>query len=240
MNKDLSSALKRIGDFFFTRRCSICGEVVELDDELCSSCLTAKRIELPRCQYCGASKERCSCRKNKNEYASIVAPFYYEDSIANAVNRCKSSNMPFLAKEFARQMYSCIEQEYFDIEFDYITFIPMSNIDLLKRGFNQSELIAKELSDLTGIECRALLKKVRRTKPQKEQSAKKRLVNVYGAFDLSDKESVRGKTILIVDDVKTTGSTLNECSKMLKIYDAKAVYASVFAIIPPKRNQNNG
>lgn len=234
MNKDLSAALKRIGDFFFTRRCSICGEVVELDDTLCSSCNSVKRIELPRCQYCGVAKERCSCKKNKNEYTRIAAPFYYEDSIAKAVNRCKNSNMPFLAKEFARQMLSCIKQEYSDIEFDYITFIPMSNIDLLKRGFNQSELIAKELSDLAGVECRALLKKIRRTKPQKEQSAKDRLVNVYGAFDLTDREAVKDKTVLIVDDVKTTGSTLNECSKMLKIYGAKAIYALAFAIIPPE------
>lgn len=231
MNNDFKQALNRIGDALFTRRCRICGEVVELDSDFCEKCDRVERIALPRCDYCGASKDCCNCKKHKNEYKRIIAPFYYEDSIENAVNRCKSSNMPFLAKEFARQISISCKEEYCDIHFDCITFVPMTGFDSFKRGFNQSQLIAKELSSLICVDSVKLLKKIRRTKPQKTQRARQRKVNVYGAFDLIDKDFVKDKTILLVDDVKTTGSTLNECAKMLKIYGAKDVYCAVFALV---------
>ncbi|MCD7796675.1 MAG: hypothetical protein LUG95_03415 [Clostridiales bacterium] len=83
-----------------------------------------------------------------------------------------------------------------------------------------------------------LLVKVEHTKPQKKLSARRRKVNLYGAFDVIDKEYVEGKTILLIDDVKTTGSTLNECTKMLKIYGAKAVYCATLAIVEPKSKKD--
>ncbi len=123
------------------------------------------------------------------------------------------------------------------ISFDYITFIPVSKKTLKKRDYNQAYLIATQLSKLLDVEVLDVLAKVSKTKPQKSLSAKERKVNVYGAFDLKDKSAVKDKTFLIIDDVKTTGSTLNECSKMLNIYGAKAVYAATLAVAAPKKKE---
>ncbi|EKC70523.1 phosphoribosyltransferase, partial [human gut metagenome] len=75
-----------------------------------------------------------------------------------------------------------------------------------------------------------MLIKVRKTKSQKSLSARERKVNVYGAFDVKDKKIVKGKNILLIDDLKTTGSTLNECAKMLNIYGASGVWSATIAI----------
>lgn len=78
---------------------------------------------------------------------------------------------------------------------------------------------------------------MRKTKSQKSLSARERKVNVYGAFDVKDKEIVIGKNILLIDDLKTTGSTLNECAKMLNIYGASGVWSATIAIAPEKKKR---
>ena len=92
-------------------------------------------------------------------------------------------------------MAECISKSY-NVDFDMITYIPMTKKDFRKRDYNQSYLLAKEISDILNIELEDLLIKVRKTKSQKSLSARERKVNVYGAFDVKDKEIVKGKNIL--------------------------------------------
>ena len=84
------------------------------------------------------------------------------------------------------------------------------------------------------IVAEVLKSDVRKTKEQKSLNARERKTNVYGAFDLKDKDIVINKRILLIDDVKTTGSTLNECAKMLNIYGAESVWAATLAVAVPK------
>lgn len=234
---DLLVALKRISYALFTKRCALCGAVIELDDELCDDCKKTERICMPICTHCGCAVQDCACNKNKNEYKQIVAPYYYEDSIVRAVYNFKDGKMPFLSKKFAEDMLLSVNECYADIEFDYITFVPLRALKKLKRGYNQSELLCNDIAKSMGIEALPLLKKVHYTGIQHHKSAKERRAAVFGAYDVADKykNCLTDKTILIVDDVKTTGSTLNECAKMLKIYGAKAVYAVSFAITKKSR-----
>ena len=138
----------------------------------------------------------------------------------------------------AREMTNKINESFCDINFDFVTFVPLSKRRYRKRGYNQAELLALKIADRLSIPCLKSLNKIRETETQRGASAKERRVNLFGAFDLVDGFDIDGKTVLLVDDVKTTGSTLNECSEILKAYGAKAVYCSVFAVTKRKKKND--
>ncbi len=229
---NLFSAIKKIFSAVIPNRCKVCGNVIELDESLCDECKKLKMIRSPRCKYCGYEKSDCRCNKHKNEYKQIAAPFYYESNVIIGVHNFKENGMPFLAKGYAEYMLSAIKECYAGTDFDLITFVPLRRVKKHIRGFNQSELIAGHLSANMNVPCADMLDKVRYTGVQHKKSAKQRKIAAFGAYDVKKKykDKLDGKVILLIDDVKTTGSTLNECAKMLKIYGAKAVYASAFAI----------
>lgn len=238
---DFLDALKTMSYAIVTRRCALCGEVVELDESLCDECKSAQKISSPKCMYCGCAKADCNCKKHKNEYKQIAAVYYYSDSIVRAVHNFKDLNMPFLSEHFANDMLAVIDELYSEIEFDCITFVPLRRFRKLKRGYNQSQLIAEQLSKSMHTKCIPLLKKVRYTGVQHNKTAKQRKADVFGAYDVADKfkNALDGKTILLVDDVKTTASTLNECAKMLTIYGVKEVYAISFALTKKEKSSSN-
>lgn len=238
---DFSDAFKTMSYALVTRRCALCGEVVELDESLCDECKSAQKIVSPRCMLCGCSKADCNCKKHKNEYKQLAAVYYYKNSIVRAVHNFKDLDMPFLARHFADDILDVINELYGDIAFDCITFVPLRKYKKLKRGYNQSQLIAQSLSQAMNITCMPLLKKVRYTGVQHNKSARQRKADVFGAYDVIGKYKgcLDGKTILLVDDVKTTGSTLNECAKMLNIYGAKEVYAISFALTKKEKHSSD-
>lgn len=226
----IKEALYKLSYALFPRRCEICGEVVEFDKNRCENCESLDMITGDICEYCGHKKEDCSCKKHKMEYKSIVAPYYYNNKLFVALHRFKFNNFYELSKGMGKEIARCVIDRYSDVNFDCVTYIPLSKKRQRKRGYNQAELLARVVSKNIGVPVENLLYKVFDNKAQRTQSAKQRKVNVYGAFDLFDNVDVTDKTILLIDDVKTTGSTLNECAKMLKIYGCKEVYAASFAI----------
>lgn len=217
----------------FTKRCVICGKTIEFDEIFCHECASAKHIELPVCLKCGCEKADCICKKehHKPEYKAVVAPYYYRDSIAQGILNCKMHDLPHLTKAQGAEIAKTVNSLYELVKFDCVTYIPMRNYDEKYRGFNQSALLAKEVSRICGLDCAGLLVKKRKTKMQKRQGAESRYVNMYNAFDLAKNAEVAGKTILLIDDVKTTGATLSSAALTLKAYGAKAVYCAVFAIV---------
>lgn len=109
----------------------------------------------------------------------------------------------------------------FNCKIDYIVSVPMHLSKLRKRGYNQSFLLANDLAKITGIDfIKDLLIKVKNTKRQVGLNISKRKTNLKDSFSVKDKykDIIRGKNILIIDDVFTTGSTINECARILKIY----------------------
>ena len=105
----------------------------------------------------------------------------------------------------------------------------MRRKDINRRGYNQTKLIAKELAKLSGKPCKAFLKKTRDAKEQKTLSAKERRENMKDIFAACNIKSLYGRSVLIIDDVCTTGSTVSEAAKVLKESGAVFVAASVFA-----------
>ncbi len=228
--KDLFGVIKLM---LFPKRCALCGKVIAFDAHICEECAQAERIKLPVCLKCGCSKEDCVCKRasKKPEYKSVVAPFYYSGSTSRGVLDLKMNDMPRLAEGQGAEIAKTVKRLYELIDFDCITYIPMSFYPEKVRGFNQSELLAKAVSEICDIPLENLLIKKHKTKMQKRQNAQNRFVNMYNAFDLKKNVDVSGKKILLIDDVKTTGATLSSAALTLKAYGAKEVYCAVFAIV---------
>jgi ComF family protein len=112
---------------------------------------------------------------------------------------------------------------------DVIVPVPLHKIRLDERGYNQSELLARELSYRLNIFMSKALRRVRNTTTQTALHKEERIENVKGAFKVTYKDTIVGKNVLLVDDVLTTGATLDECAKVLKENGAKDVYVATIA-----------
>lgn len=223
----------------FPRRCVYCGAVIRPERLLCENCVqNLPRIVPPVCLLCGHEKADCTCKQKKHPYQGICAPFYYEDAIEKAVHRFKFQDKDFLAQPYARNMAAAVRREYTDIKFDVVTFVPFTKKQARLRTFNPSEILARNLANELQIPCEALLEKLFETKTQHNLKSSERVGNVFGVFELATGASVNGKTVLLADDIKTTGATLSECAKMLKLGGAEAVYCCTFAVTKHKHQKS--
>lgn len=222
----------------FPRRCLYCGVPISPEHTVCDDCRTnLPCISAPICLLCGHQKADCICKQRKSQFKAVCAPFYYENAIASAVHRYKFESKDFLALHFARDMAETVRREYAEILFDCITFVPFTKKQLRKREWNPGETLARALSEELDLPCFTLLEKLYETESQHTLSARERTGNVFGVFEACNLEKVQGKTILLVDDIKTTGATLSECAKMLKLGGAEAVYAVTFAVTRRKAQE---
>lgn len=219
------------------RRCAYCGKTVAAGTLMCTECKgKVSRIEAETCKYCGREKKICSCKKSANYYSSIAAPFYFEGVVRKGMHAFKFRKSPKNAEAYADEMAKTIQKRFGNVMFDYITEVPMTKKRMRKRGYNQCALLSKEISDKTGIEYKeGILEKLYETGNQHGLNYYLRKGNLTGVFDAVNPEYVRDKTILLCDDISTSGETLNECSKMLWLYGAKEVYCIAAALTKPTK-----
>lgn len=148
----------------------------------------------------------------------------YEDSLQEAIHRWKYEGKIHLTPFFGKWMAEGLNRYWGPDLFDLLIPVPLHPKRLRERGFNQALLLVKEVSRRTGIPYRKrVLRKVRPTIPQVNLSGAEREKAVRGSFHIVGKEEVEGKSILLVDDVYTTGATVNECSKVLLAAGAERV-----------------
>lgn len=225
---------------FFPRRCIYCRRVILPEKTACDVCeKTVPRMEEPVCYRCGRTRRYCTCKGHRRQFDRCVAAMRYEGGADKAVNHLKREDNADYVDTMAEEMATACRERLDAAAFDVVTFVPMRKKEVRHRGYNQSELLAKEVASCLGIPCRALLEKSYDTRPQKELNANERVGNVLGVFDVIDSTAVKEKRVLLIDDVITTGSTLNECAKMLKIHGATTVAALVFAATVPKETEEN-
>lgn len=231
--------LDRLLSILYPPRCVCCGCVLPAGERLCDACAAeAVRIQPPACPQCGCRVEDCSGKHGKAPYEAIVAPFYYEGAVRAGIHRFKFRDSPQSAGFFAREMEACIRKSLAEPPFELITCVPMRPEKEKERGYNQSALLAQELAALLGLpaDCHTL-RKLFDTPAQHELAGEERRGNVFGVFEAARPEAVAGKTVLLCDDVKTTGATLEECTKVLQLAGAKAVFCACIAITRKKENQ---
>ena len=222
----MRTVLAWIVNLFFPQRCCLCGRVIAWRQTMCTECLRDAPFVLPPvCDACGRGEDACTCRKRQRAFERCVMPFYYKDLGKKGIGQLKNAADYAVAQGFAAEMAEVVRREYGGIAFDCIVPVPQYYKDERRKGYNPAAVLARALSETMRIPYRASLRKLFHTTPQKELRAIERSGNLLGAFTVDEPQTVTGKTILLVDDTITTGATLDECAKMLKIYGAQAVYA---------------
>ncbi len=229
------SPLTRVGqavlDVLFPSRCVGCGAYGSF---LCQACQAElPRARPPRCPICwqpqrGATP--CSrCRQERPAFQGARTLYLYEGAAREAVRALKYNYVSALAQPMAQLMARYLEEEE-SIEADLLVAVPLYGRRQRLRGYNQSALLARELSRLCGLSLaeRGLARR-RNTPPQaRSVDAEARKRNVADAFK-ADRYWVEGKRVLLIDDVMTTGATLSACARALREGGAASVWALTFA-----------
>jgi len=228
MKKSLAKIKKLFLDLFFPQFCVGCNtegfllckkcekNIIKIGEQVCPSCLRLNKNG-KICQ---------KCAKNFEINGVLVGAYFEEGPIKEMIHNFKYNHALELKKNLAKIMVNALPA---DLKIDVITFAPLHHQRLAERGFNQAEILAQEVSKNIKIPSEELLVKTRYTKRQVGLSGKKRRTNLEGVFKVHKAESLKGKRILIVDDVTTTGATLNECAKVLKNAGVKEVWGLVVA-----------
>ena len=198
----MNETIRRIVSFIFPERCPLCGAVIEHGETACKAC-TDSIIQSRVPEVRGVQGCRC------------VSSFEYSGLVCRMLIRIKYYDRVQFIRQAAAVLAEDIARYYDGFDFDMITYVPMTARDERARGYNQSELLAKELSALFDIPCVGTLIKTKRTKKQHNLKVKERKKNLKGAFKLTDKDAVKGKRILIIDDIVTSGYTLGECCRTI-------------------------
>ncbi len=194
---------------FFPPKCVFCGKILaDAEKHVCRECEKAVR-------YCGVPYAA-----KKPYYERGYAAFRYEGDVRSAVLRYKFSGAKAYAEYFASEMAEVIKNA--GITADVMTFPPSSRFKAFVKGYDHAFLLAKKLSEKTGIPVERLLYKKRRTKPMYGLDAAERRANISGSVGFTGR--VEDKTVLIADDILTTGATASECARILNKNGAKAVY----------------
>ncbi len=183
-------------------------ETLRISDKACPLCLSPMKVGQP-CQYCAqggmAGIERA------------FAPYKYHDLAQKLVVELKFGPVEQAAQPLSREMALCIS----GVRFDALVPVPLYISHERERGMNQSRILSEQVSELTGIPVLDALKKVKNTRRQSSLGAKERGDNVKDAFLCV--VDVKGKELLLVDDVRTTGHTARECAKQLREQGAASV-----------------
>ena len=222
--------LQMVKNLLFPPRCPVCDEPVPLKEGLICSACKKKLVPVGGqvCFCCGkplaAEEELCgSCRKSPPIYKRGRALYTY-DSAAASIYRFKYGGRREYGIFFGREMAKELEDFIYHIHPDGLVPVPLSYRRLRTRGYNQAELLAGEIGRQMGIPVYSrLVRRITDTRPQKELNAKERQNNLKKAFNIAQND-VKLSTITIVDDIYTTGSTINSLAEVLRASGVKSVY----------------
>ena len=231
-------------------RCLVCNKEIQAGSKycICEDCLKVFPFNNGRiCVKCGApiENEACYCLECQNYekgFDFARSSLRYEGDAKRLVLSLKFYNNRWLAKYFADMLYDTYMQNRMDA--DVIIAVPISHKRQKVRGYNQSLLIAKPLAERLNLPLLTnVIEKVKENKQQASLSLRERRENVIDVYRVTDRNAVKGKKVLVVDDILTTGSTLGEISRRLKIVGATNVYGLVVAspkyVVPSEYTQDN-
>lgn len=198
-------------------KCVLCRKVLECDEtDVCSDCAEKAPV--------------CPPAKNKLPFiAGWCAVWYYKDDVRKSLLRYKFGMRRNYALSYANLLAQKLKAEYPE-GFDILTWVPISRLRKLKRGFDQVEKLANAVAQQLGLTPIKTLKKIRHNQPQAGISEPAhRRANVLGVYKVIQPEVLWGKRVLLLDDVITTGATAGECSRMLLTAGAREVYVGAVA-----------
>ena len=230
--------------FILPPRCLLCGKVIQSENSLCPDCFeNISFITKPYCQHCGmpldGSKDdvfelTClNCLNKKPLFRLCRSAIKYDEFSKKLLLDFKFADHIENKLLLARWLFFA-GKDIFKAGIDFIIPVPLHYTRLLQRKYNQSAMLASELSKLCLIPVDyKVLKKIRYTKPQIKCSGKNRKSNIKNAFEVVNPDKIKGKRVLLIDDVYTTGSTMQECIKVLKKAKVKSVDVLTVARVCP-------
>ena len=224
-------------DLIFPPRCPMCDEVMVYGGgHLCGRHSRLPYVEEPVCMKCGKTitdetQELCrDCSEKKKSYIKCFPIFNYVEPVRGSVLRVKYNNrreyLDYYSQEMLRKLYPIIRQ----VRIDGLVPVPIHNRKLKERGFNQAAELAVRLSKLTNIPVYdRLLIREEYTAPQKQLGHEARYKNIKGAIRTDQIQSTLD-TVILIDDIYTTGATAEECTKALHAAGIANVYVAVICI----------
>lgn len=219
--------------------CFYCDKYYEevKEDHICSECRDKLTFIIEdKCPVCGkptyqsSSLQRCSYCINKTFYfKKAISPLEFKGLLRKSIYRYKYESKPYLYKSFGEFMINALKKESIE-NIDLIVPVPLHRSRKAERGYNQAELLAKYLSSKLNIpqDSKNLIR-AKATRIQNRLSRHEREKNIKDAFKIKDSGVFKYKRILLVDDIFTTGATVNECSKILMECGANEVYVITIA-----------
>ncbi len=207
-------------DFCFPPHCLLCGvRLVNRKIQVCDEC----DKQLVRLEHPCADHNNLDIPKDQEiHFELVLSAFYYQGDLRHLVHLFKYWGETGLADYWSKQLLPIIQSN--DQKWDFMIPVPLHPRRQKMRGYNQSELIAKSLSESSGIPLlKKGLKRSLHTTAQARKDRQERMNGLTGAFSVSNPLEISDKSILLVDDVVTTGSTVNECAFTLRQNGAKRV-----------------
>ena len=224
-------------DLIFPRKCSLCGKLLRKDEtDYCHGC----RVNSP---YFPVLEEKVhpSGKTELRFLDSFTAVWYYKGNVRKAILRLKFQGARFLAVPLGRSLAMKVLVTH-PAGFDFLTWVPVSRKRLKRRGYDQSRLLAEAACRRWDTRPVRLLTKIQDNPAQSGlRNEAARRVNVLGVYDPAESETIRGRRILLIDDICTTGATLRECVRVLLDNGASAVLCLTVAKTPnnEKKEKNS-
>ena len=202
----------------YPTKCVLCGKLLSRDEiDLCHSC----RID---------SQEFIYAKRSIPFVAKWTALWYYRDNVVKSIHNFKFCNDRSSANPLGRLLADKLREDGLYEVCDLITWVPISRRRRFRRGYDQSELLAKVLAGELGLVPVKVLRKIRHNPPQSAtHSVSSRKANVLGVYQALNRDQIAGKRILLIDDVLTTGATVSECAKILLTAGAQEVRVATVA-----------
>lgn len=226
----ISEVCNDIVDFFVPSHCFCCERAVEHGKIICDKCYSSlERIPEKICLSCGVPKENCECADRVYHFSGVCSPFFNSSYAKAGIYKLKFSGYTVNAVFFGKEIADCVRKHFLDKKIDTICYVPTHPIKYFLKGFDHAQLLAKETAKELGIPYRNLLKRKISGKIQHNRSnVKERFENAGKSFIC--KRKTEDLTVLLVDDIKTTGATLDACSKALLYAGAKEVICATALI----------
>lgn len=218
-----------IKELLFPRRCMLCRRFLrEQELDLCHQC----RLDAPEYPF-GASNPAKQGKISGQFLDSFTAVWYYEGDVRESILRFKFRRATHLAPKFGALLaMKLLQQGPRPGEIDVLTWVPVSRRRRFRRGFDQCELLARAVGKELEIIPQRVLRKRRHTRAQSSmESVSARKANILGAYEVDKHADLRGKRVLLLDDICTTGSTMNECARVLLHAGAKEVHTAAIAAV---------
>lgn len=251
MTRTSTGIIASLLDLVYPPRCQVCLAFRD-DGPLCAECRRAVQ-DVPDClcQACGfplhGQIDLCpDCQEHAAPFAWSVAAGLYDARLRAAIHKLKYGGRTALARPLgdllSEALLSCLAPgaPMASAHIDLVIAVPLHASRLRSRGFNQAELVAGALCARTGFtQASRCLRRARRTVSQTALTPEGRMRNVHGAFQVARPDEVRGRSVLIVDDVLTTGATGRECARILREAGANRVYLAGVARSVERRDREN-